>query len=216
MRIYGAFGPNPRALRMFVAEKGLHIPTTEVDLIGGENRRAPYTDKNPGGQLPALELDDGTVLGETVAMFEYLEELHPGPALIGTDPKSRAETRMWQRRIELRITENIYNGFRFAEGLGLFTERMRCLPEAADGLKQTAQDNLRWLDKLMDGHEFIVPGRFTIADIILFCALDFGRSVGQALPLDCPTIARWFDGMSARPSATGSLHPASQTTGMRG
>ena len=139
MQIYGSFGPNPRALRMFVAEKGITIPTKELDILGAENRRAPYTDKNPGGQLPALELDDGTVIGETVAIFEYLEEQNPKPPLVGTNAKERAETRMWQRRVEQRITENLYNGFRFAEGLALFKDRMRCLPEAAAGLKQIAQ-----------------------------------------------------------------------------
>ncbi len=216
MKIFGSFGPNPRALRMFLAEKAIVIPTEEVDLIGGENRRGPYTGRNPGGQLPALELDDGSVLAETVAIFEYLEEIHPKPALIGTTAAERAQTRMWQRRIELRITENIYNGFRFSEGLGLFTDRMRCLPEAADGLKLTAQDNLRWLDKLIDGGPSIVPGRFTIADIILFCALDFGRSVGQALPEDRPKVAGWFAAVSARPSADASLHSSSTAKGMRG
>jgi len=216
MQIYESFGPNPRALRMFLIEKKLSIPLADVDLVGGENRREPYTDRNPGGQLPSLELDDGTILAETVAIFEYLEELHPAPALIGTTARERADTRMWQRRVELRITENVYNGFRFAEGLGLFADRMRCMPEAADGLKNTAQDYLHWLDKLMAGRSFVVPDRFSIADIILYCALDFGRSVGQALPGDCPNIARWFEAMSARPSAESSLHSSSAATGMRG
>ena len=124
MQVYGSFGPNPRALRMFLAEKGTTIPTKELDIMAGENRRPPYTDKNPGGQLPALELDDGTVIGETVAIFEYLEEQNPKPPLVGTNAKERAETRMWQRRVEQRITENLYNGFRFAEGLGLFKDRL--------------------------------------------------------------------------------------------
>ena len=216
MQVYGSFGPNPRALRMFVAEKGITIPTKELDILGGENRRAPYTDKNPGGQLPALELDDGTVIGETVAIFEYLEEQNPKAPLVGANAKERAETRMWQRRVEQRITENLYNGFRFAEGLGLFKDRMRCLPEAAPGLKQIAQDNLHWLDKLLGNRNFIVPDRFTIADIILYCALDFGQSVGQALPSDAPKVKAWFDRVAARPSAKASLHPGSAQTGMRG
>ncbi|HEY2774166.1 MAG TPA: glutathione S-transferase family protein [Candidatus Binatia bacterium] len=216
MHIYGSFGPNPRALRIFLSEKRLDIATTEVDLVGGENRRPPYTDRNPGGQLPSLQLDDGSVLAETVAIFEYLEELHRTPALIGTNAKERAETRMWQRRIELRITENIYNGFRFSEGLGLFSGRMRCLPEAAAGLKATAQDSLRWLDALLGSKHFVVDDRFTIVDIILFCALDFGISVGQPLPADCPNLVRWFETLAKRPSIVASLHPASQATGMRG
>lgn len=216
MQIYGSFGPNPRALRMFLAEKGVTIPTKEIDILGAENRRPPYTDRNPGGQLPALELDDGTVIAETVAIFEYLEEQNPRPALIGSNAKERAETRMWQRRIELRVTENLYNGFRFAEGLGLFKDRMHCLPEAASGLKQIAQENLHWLDKLLGNRPFIAGDRFTIADIILYCALDFGRSVGQALPADTAKVQAWFDRVSARPSATASLHPGSAQTGMRG
>ena len=216
MQIYGSFGPNPRALRMFLAEKGVTIPTKELDILGAENRRAPYTEKNPGGQLPALELDDGTVIGETVAIFEYLEEQSPRPSLIGTNAKERAEARMWQRRIEQRITENLYNGFRFAEGLGLFKDRMRCSPEAAPWLKQVANDNLHWLDKLLGSRQYIVPDRFTMADIILFCALDFGASVGQAVPSDTPKVKGWFDRVSARPSAKASLHPNSAQAGMRG
>ena len=110
-----------------------------------------YLNKNPGGQMPALELDDGTILAETVVICDYLEELHPTPALIGTNAQERAEARMWNRRIEKKITENIYNGFRFGEGIDMFKNRMRCLPEAADGLKASAQDGLAWLDKQMEG-----------------------------------------------------------------
>lgn len=90
--------------------------------MAADNRKPPYLDKNPGGQMPALELDNGSTLGETVAICEYLEEKHPTPALVGTTAEERAETRMWQRRIELNITEHLYNGFRYAEGLLLFKE----------------------------------------------------------------------------------------------
>ena len=93
MKIYDSFGPNPRALRMFLLEKGIEVPKVEVDLLGMENRRPPYTDRNPGGQLPALELDDGRVIGETVAIFEYLEERIPKPPLVGSTPEERAEAR---------------------------------------------------------------------------------------------------------------------------
>src|SRR5215468_5298119 len=205
MKVYDSFGPNPRALRMFLAEKELALPKIDVDLLGAENRRAPYTDKNPGGQLPALVLDDGRVFGETVAIFEYLEEKHPKPSLIGTTAEERAETRQWQRRVELKITEHLYNGFRFAEGLALFQPRMRVLPEAADGLKATARDNLAWLDALLAGRQFVAGDRFTIADIILYCALDFGRGVNQT-----------FDPVSKRASAGASKHPMSEAIGSAG
>jgi glutathione S-transferase len=216
MKVYDSFGPNPRALRMYLLEKGLDLPTIDVDLLGAENRRAPYTGKNPGGQVPALELDDGRVLGETVAIFEYLDEKHPNPPLVGRTPEERAETRQWQRRIELKITEHLYNGFRFAEGLAIFQPRMRVLPEAADGLKAIARDNLGWLDGLLAGKQFIVGDRFTIADVILYCALDFGRGVGQPFDPSLTNVAAWFGRVGARPSATASLHPLSATIGSAG
>ena len=216
MRMYDSFGPNPRALRMFLHEKRLELPKIDVDLLGAENRRAPYTDKNPGSQLPALELDDGRLLAETAAIFEYLEEKHPLPPLIGRSAEERAETRMWQRRIELRITEHLYNAFRFAEGLELFKPRMRVLPEAADGLKATVRDNLAWLDPLMAGKTFIVGDRFTIADIILYCGLDFGRGVGQPIDPAHENLAAWFARVGKRPSAAGSTHPQSAAVGAAG
>jgi glutathione S-transferase len=216
MRIYDSFGPNPRALRMFLHEKGLDLAKIDVDLLAAENRRAPYTDKNPGGQVPALELDDGRVVGETVAIFEYLEERHPTPPLVGRTAEERAETRQWQRRIELKITEHLYNGFRFAEGLALFEPRMRVLPEAADGLKATARDNLKWLDGLLADKQYVAGDRFTIADVILYCALDFGRGVGQAFDPALKNVAAWFARTSARPSAKASLHPMWEAIGSAG
>jgi len=216
MKMYDSFGPNPRALRMFLIEKDIDLPKISVDLMGAENRQAPYTDKNPGGQVPALELDDGRVIGETVAIFEYLEEKHPTPPLIGRTAEERAETRQWQRRVELKITEHLYNGFRFAEGIELFRSRMRVLPEAAEGLKAIARDNFAWLDPLLEGRQFIAGDRFTVADIILYCAVDFGASVGQTLDPALKNVAAWEKRVAARPSAAGSLHPMSGATGMNG
>ncbi len=216
MKVYDSFGPNPRALRMFLLEKNVDLPTVTIDLLGAENRQAPYTDKNPAGQVPALELDDGRMLGETVAIFEYLEEKYPNPPLVGRTPEERAEARMWQRRVELKITEHLYNGFRFAEGVALFRPRMRVLPEAADGLKATARDNLVWLDPLLAGKQFIAGDRFTMADVILYCAVDFGVTVGQPLDPALANVAAWKKRVAARPSAAGSLHPMSATRGMNG
>jgi glutathione S-transferase len=216
MQIYGSFGPNPRALRMFMLEKCINIPTREIDILKGENRQAPYTDKNPGGQLPALELDDGKVIGETVAIFEYLEEKHPTPPLIGKTAEERAETRMWQRRVELNITENLYAGFRFGEGVEMFKSRMHVIPQASADLKAVTQERLAWLDKLIAGRDWIVPGRFTIADIILYTALDFGGTVGQPINPSLANVHGWFKRVGARPSAAGSLHPASAQAKMAG
>jgi len=216
MRVYDSFGPNPRALRIFLFEMGLEPPTETVDLLGGENRATAYTAKNPAGQVPALELDDGRVLAETVAIFEYLEEKHPMPALVGGTPEERAETRMWTRRVELNITEHLYNGFRFAEGLEMFKTRLPVIPEAAAGLKATVQKRLAWLDGLMEGRTFVAGDRFTIADIVLYCALDFGGSVGQPLDPACGRVARWMARVAERPSARASLHPMSDAVGAKG
>ena len=170
MRMYNSLGPNPRCVRMFMAEKGITLDTIEVDILGAENRQGPYTDKNPGGQMPSIELDDGSVLAETTAICEYLEDTQSGPALIGSTPEEKAETRMWQRRIELQITEHMYNGFRYAEGLDMFKERMHCLPEAAAGLKEIVQEKLA-LAGWSDGGQTVYRGVIGLRWSILFCTV---------------------------------------------
>ena len=205
MKFYNSVGPNPRVVTLFMAEKGIDIPTVTVDLRGGENRRAPYNvDINPAGQTPALELDDGATIAEITAICEYLEERFPDPALIGTTAEERANTRMWTRRVDLKICEPLTSGFRYAEGLPLFEPRMRVLPEAAAGLKAVAQDGLKWLDALIAGRDFIAGNKVTLADILLFAFLDFGASVGQPLDPANANILHWYERMKARPSAAAS------------
>jgi glutathione S-transferase len=201
MKLHTGLGPNPRTVRMFIAEKKLDIPHVEVDLMAAENRRAPYTDRNPAGQLPCLELDDGRHVAEITAICEYLEEKHPQPPLIGTNPEERAITRMWTRRIDLNVIEPMANGFRFAEGLPLFKDRIRTIPHAADDLKATAREKLAWIDGLMKTNEFITGSRFGLADILLFAFLDFGAAVGQKFDANLKWIPGWFERVSARPSA---------------
>ena len=201
MKYYNSVGPNPRTVNMFLAEKGVTIPEVKVDLLGGENRQAAYVAVNPAGQTPALELDNGMILAEITAICEYLDEKHPSPPLIGTTAEERAETRMWVRRIDLNIVENLANGFRFSQGLGLFKDRLRCIPQAADDLKTTAQERLTWLDGLIAGRTWICGDRFTLADILLYAFLDFGAGVGQPLNTGNKNVAAWFERMKARPSA---------------
>ncbi|PQM26260.1 glutathione S-transferase [Sphingopyxis lindanitolerans] len=202
MKFYHSVGPNPRVVTLFMAEKGIEIPTVTIDLRDGENRRAPYNvDVNPAGQTPALALDDGSVLTEVTAICEYLEERFPEPALIGTTAEARADTRMWTRRVDLKICEPLANGFRYAEGLALFEPRMRCLPDAAAGLKAIAQDGIRWLDPLIAGREFIAGDTVTLADLMLFAFLDFGAGVGQPIDPAATHVTAWYERMKARPSA---------------
>lgn len=204
MLIYDAISPAPRCLRMFVLEKGLRLPAVTVDVMRGENREPAWLAVNPAGQTPALRLDDGSVLAEAVAIAEYLEELHPAPALIGTTPQQRALTRQWWRRVELNVTEFIHNAFHYAEGLPRFTSRIPVAPEAAAGLKRIAQDRLAWLDGLFGAGPWLCGERFSAADIWLYVWLDFGAGVNQPFDRTLPKIGPWFERVAARPSAAAS------------
>ena len=201
MRLHTSVGPNPRVVKMFLAEKGITIDRVEVDLHGGENRREPYVSAvNPRGQTPALELDDGTIITEVLAICEYLEDIHPAPALIGDTPEERAQVRMWTRRVDLAICEPLTAGFRFAEGLPLFNSRMRCLPEAAAGLKAIAADGIAWLEAQLGDRPFIAGDSVSLADIHLFCFIDFGNAVGQPLDPAHRRLTAWHARMQARES----------------
>ena len=182
MKLYDSIGPNPHVVRMFIAELGLDIEKEEVDLMGGENRQAEHLSRNPSGQMPTLELDDGSFLAEITVICEYLDEINGNSDLIGKTPQERAETKMWVRRIDLQIIEPLTNGFRSAEGYEFFKERLHLIPQAADDLKAIAQERLVWLDQQLEGKEFICGDRLTLADIMLYCFLNFGATVGQ--PID--------------------------------
>jgi len=201
MKLINSVGPNPHVVRMFAAEKGIDLPMEDIDIMAGVNREPDYLAKNPAGGAPCLQLDNGNYLSEITAICEYLEEKYPDTPLIGTTAEERAETRMWARRVDLYINENLASGFRFAEGLPLFKDRMTTLPEAAEGLKGIAQEKITWLDGLIEGREFIAGERLTLADILLYCFLSFGTSVGQPLNENNKNIAAWYERMAARPSA---------------
>jgi glutathione S-transferase len=202
MKFYNSIGPNPRMVRMFMAEKGFEVPKVEVDLLAGENRREAFLQVNPAGQLPALELDDGTVLAEITAICEYIDEAKKDtPSLIGDTAAERGVTRMWTRRIDLNIAEPGANGFRYSEGLKLFRNRIRCIPAAADDLKATSREWLAKLDGMMGSKPFIAGAKLTMADVLLFAFLDFAKGVGQPLDPANKTLTAWFERMKARPSA---------------
>lgn len=216
MLLLDAMSPAPRVLRMYLLEKGLSLPTQQVDVFRGENRQPGYLRHNPAGQAPALLLDDGRCLAESVAIVDYLEERHPTPPLLGTSPEERALTRQWQRRAELNITECIHNAYHYAEGLARFEDRIPVAPEAAAGLKRVAQDRLRWLDGMLGAGNYLAGDRFSFADIWLYVWLDFAQSVGQPFDPGLRWIGPWFARMAARPSAAASLHPDCKPGGVRG
>jgi glutathione S-transferase len=204
MLFYNSVGPNPKVVRVFMAERGISgIPAETVDIRAGANRQEAFLSRNPSGQCPALVLDNGMVLAEITAICEYLDEVGPaGRTLIGNTAEERAETRMWTRRIDLNIVEPVGAGFRFAEGLKMFENRIHCIPQAADDLKATAQEKLTWLDGLITGRTFICGDRITLADVLLFCFLEFGEAVKQPLNPANANIAAWYGRMKARPSAS--------------
>ena len=202
MKLYNSIGPNPKVVRMFMAELGLDLPREEVDLMSAENRKPAFLKINPTGTCPALELDDGSILSEVTAICEYLADVQSGSALIGATPVERAETRMWARRIDLGILEPLTNGFRYSEGLAMFKDRMQTIPEAADGLKSIAKGKLTWLDGQMKGKEFVCGGRFSLADVMLFCFLEFAAQVGQPLDEKNVNLSAWYERVKSRPSAT--------------
>ena len=207
MRLYQSVGPNPRVVTMFLAEKGIAVERTFVDIMTGENRQPPFLARNPAGHTPLLELDDGSHLAESLAICEYLEELNPAPPLIGSSASERAQTRALLRKIDQTVVVPMTIGFRGAEGLELFKNRLLCVPDAAAGTKALSQYALAALDKRLASSWWLLGERFTLADILLFCFAEFGGPVGQPLPSSCSNLSAWQARVAARPSAATSADP---------
>ncbi|WP_448581637.1 glutathione S-transferase family protein [Thermaurantiacus sp.] len=199
MRFYDSLGPNPQVVRTFAAEKGIALARVPVDIMAGENRSEAFRAINPLGQMPALQLDDGTVVTEVTAICELLEDLHPQPALIGTNAVERAETRMWVRRFDLALLEPFMLGFRATLARSFFAPRMPLLSEAA-GQEMMAHwaERLRFFDALLAGRRFVCGDRFSLADIPLGAFLRFAPAAGVSLPADLDWIPGWLDRLAAR------------------
>jgi glutathione S-transferase len=206
MKLYQSIGPNPRVVLMFLEEKGAVIDRTFVDIMKGENRQPEFVAKNPFGQLPLLEMDDGSCLSESTAICGYIEEMFPSPPLIGSTAEERAVTNMLVRRLDYDVVGPMTTAFRGSEGLPMFQSRMRCLPEAADGLKACARDGLAAFDALLAGRTWLAGDRFTLADILLYCLTEFGKQVGQPMPEGLANLAAWSARVAERPSAAASMN----------
>jgi len=191
--------PNPRRVRIFLAEKGLEVPTVQVDIGRRENRSAPLLAMNPLGGLPFLELDDGSVIAESVAICRYFEELHPDPPLFGSGALERASVEMWQRRMELELFRDVTGCFQNTHEF--FKGRIEQVPAYGELCKRSALARLEWLDQELSGHPFVAGPRYTIADITALVAIDFGRVVGIRIAPEQKQLARWHEAVSARPSA---------------
>lgn len=192
--------PNPRRVAMFLAEKGVTIPTVEVDLGRLEHKDPDFTALNPVQQVPALALDDGFVLTETIAICRYVEELHPEPPLFGTDAFSRALVEMWQRRLEFGLLAPVAAVFRHLHPAMQAME----VPQVAawgEANKDRVLAFLRLVDRELEGRDFICGDAFTVADITGLIGLDFMKPAKLAIPPECRQVLRWRDALAARPSA---------------
>jgi glutathione S-transferase len=191
--------PNPRRVRIFLAEKGIEVPLVNVDIARAENRQPPFLAKNPLGGLPVLELDDGTCLAETVAICRYFEESQPEPPLMGVGPQGRALVEMWNRRMELELFVPIAQVFRNTHEF--FKGRIEQVPAWGEACRRVAEKRLEWLDQELASREFVAGDRYTIADITALCGIDFGRITKTSIQPGQKNLERWHERVSARPSA---------------
>ena len=200
MKIYDSqTAPNPRRVRIFLAEKGVAVPYEQVDIVKADNRSAEFRRKNPLGTLPVLELDDGTFIAESVAICRYFEETQPQPPLMGTDARDRALVEMWQRRMELEVFVPITQVFRNLHPF--FAGRIPQVAEWGEVNRKAAEARMAWLDTILAEREFIAGDRYTIADITALCGIDFGRVSKIRIDPAHTHLARWHAAVSARPSA---------------
>lgn len=201
MKLYnGRFAPNARRVRIFLAEKGLSMPMVDVDLAQMEQRSRAYSAVNPFQRVPALELDDGTVIAESIAICRYLEELHPEPPLFGVGALQRATVEMWQRRLELSLLFPIAQAFRHSHPAMKEMETPQIAPWS-EACKTHAAEAMAVVDEALVDRPFIAGDQFTVADITGLVALDFAKPARIAIPERFAHLRRWRDALAARPSA---------------
>ncbi|MCE2391380.1 MAG: glutathione S-transferase family protein [Proteobacteria bacterium] len=194
-----AIAPSPRRVHIFAAEKGIDLPRVEVDINSMENRKQPFMELNPMGKVPVLELDDGSFLSESMAICRYLEDLHPEPNLLGRDAREAAFVEMWNRRMEHEIVLSVFATFQNTHDY--FKERIEQVPEYGEVSKRNVLGRLAWMDGELAQRPYVAGDRFTVADITLLAAVDFGRVTGIRIQDDQQNLARWHESVSSRPSA---------------
>ncbi len=197
MKLYDfPLAPNPRRLRIYLAEKSLEIPTVTVDLREGQQRAPEFLMKNPHGSLPVLELDDGTLLTESEAIIEYLEELHPEPPMIGRTPLERAQTRRLERLCEIAV---LFRVGRYVHATLAPLPGAKPNPAQAEWAMNELPRGLGVLEAEVG--EFVAGGRLTVADCTLFAAFEFARLAGLKLEDGLPRLGAWYERFAQRPSA---------------
>jgi glutathione S-transferase len=197
----GGRAPNPRRVRIFLKEKGIEVPIQPVDLAAMEHKSPVYRAVNPLQRVPALELDDGTILTESIAICRYFEALHPEPALFGRTPLEIATIEMWQRRIELHLMLGIAQVFRHLHP-GMKEFEVPQVPEWGEANKPRVLEFLGILDRELANRRYVAGDQYSVADITGLIAVDFLRAARLPLPAELANVARWHAELAARPSAS--------------
>lgn len=191
--------PNPRRVRIFAAEKGITLPTRDLSIPDREHKSDEFLALNPRGQTPALQLDDGTVISESVAICRYLEGLHPEPPLFGRNPREQALIEMWSRRVEMILMPPI--GAVWVHTHPVTARLPGRNAEWGESNRPRVEEALRFFDSALQGREFLAADHYTIADILLLTTVDFAGFIGIALSDDLVSLRAWHARVSARPSA---------------
>jgi glutathione S-transferase len=202
MKLYTSHrAPNPRRVRWVMAEKGIEdVELVEIDIMVGEHKTADYRARVGVPHVPALELDDGTTISESVAIGRYLEALHPEPNLFGRDAREQAVIEMWTRRCEFYLANPIMLSVRHSHPALAALEAAQ-MPQLADYNRVAAEKFMKTLDRRLAEHEFLAADRFTIADIVAVVGLDFARLIKYRPPEELTHLARWLEICRARPAA---------------
>jgi len=200
MKLYEFAGaPNPRKVNVYIKEKGIDVPSESVDILTGKNRTPEFLKKNPLGGLPVLELDDGSHLTESLAIIEYLEELHPEPSMLGSTPVERARVREAERICDLGVLGSI--GTIFQNTHPFFAQRVKQSADAADNARPRLQNALKVIDDRLAKQKFVAGDKPSIADCTLLAALDFASFAGIEIDPAHGNVHRWYQEFKQRPSA---------------
>jgi glutathione S-transferase len=201
-----AVAPNPRRVAIFLAEKGIDIPTVEIDLAKGDNYAPEFLAKNPLARVPVLEFDDGSFLAESMAICRYLEETHPEPPLFGLGAGDRAQVEMWNRRMEFEILLPMAGCFRHSHPY--WQGRVEQVEAYGEFCRRTAEDRMNWLDGELVDRAYIAGQTFTVADITAICGFGIGRVSKIRIPDALANLTRWHLTVSERPSVALTSPPA--------
>ena len=201
MKLYDSnFAPNPRRVRIFLAEKGIAVPTERVDIARQEHKTPEYAAINPLQRVPSLVLDDGTIITESIAICRYFEMLRPEPPLFGVGSKDAAIVEMWNRRAEINFLASVAEVFRHTHPAMKELEVPQ-VPAWAEANRPRVSWFLEMLDRELATREFVAGDRYTVADITMQVAVDFMKPGRLSMPDGAANVKRWHAAVSARPSA---------------